>query len=35
MKVPDDQLHKMLGIANVTFKQNKQRLAIIDSPLQG
>jgi len=24
----------MLGIANVTFKQNEQRLAIIDSPLQ-
>ena len=35
MKVPDDQLRKMLGIANVTFKQNEQRLAIIDSPLQG
>ena len=27
MKVPDDQLRKMLGIANVTFKQNEQRLA--------
>jgi hypothetical protein len=24
----------MLGIANVTFKQNEQRLAIIDTPLQ-
>jgi hypothetical protein len=24
----------MLGIANVTFKQNEQRLAIIDSPLK-
>jgi len=35
MKVPDDQLRKMLGIANVTFKQNEQRLAIIDTPLQG
>ena len=35
MKVPDDQLRGMLGIANVTFKQNEQRLAIIDSPLQG
>jgi 3',5'-cyclic AMP phosphodiesterase CpdA len=34
MKVPDDQLRKMLGIANVTFKQNEQRLAIIDSPLK-
>ncbi len=35
MKVPDDQLRKTLGIADVTFKQNEQRLAIIDSPLQG
>ena len=34
MKVPDDQLRKMLGIANVTFKQNEQRLAIVDTPLQ-
>ncbi|MGC1716664.1 MAG: metallophosphoesterase [Xanthobacteraceae bacterium] len=34
MKVPDDQLRKTLGIANVTFKQNEQRLAIIDSPLK-
>src|SRR5512135_537183 len=34
MKVPADQLEKMLGIATVTFKQNEQRLAIIDSPLQ-
>ena len=34
MKVADDQLRKMLGIANVTFKQNEQRLAIIDSQLQ-
>ncbi len=35
MKVPDDKLRGMLGIANVTFKQNEQRLAIIDTPLQG
>jgi 3',5'-cyclic AMP phosphodiesterase CpdA len=34
MKVPDDQLRKMLGIANVTFNQNQQRLAIIDAPLK-
>jgi len=34
MKVPDDQLRSMLGIANVTFKQNEQRLAIIDAPLK-
>jgi 3',5'-cyclic AMP phosphodiesterase CpdA len=35
MKVPDDQLRTMLGIANVTFKENEQRLAIVDSPLKG
>jgi 3',5'-cyclic AMP phosphodiesterase CpdA len=34
MKVPDDQLRTMLGIANVTFKQNEQRLAIVDAPLK-
>jgi len=34
MKVPADQLEKMLGIASVTFKQNEQRLAIIDSALK-
>jgi 3',5'-cyclic AMP phosphodiesterase CpdA len=34
MKVPDDQLRSMLGIASVTFKQNEQRLAIVDSPLK-
>jgi hypothetical protein len=35
MKVPDDQLRKLLGIATVNFKQGDQRLAIIDTPLQG
>jgi 3',5'-cyclic AMP phosphodiesterase CpdA len=35
MKVPDDKLRTVLGIANVTFKQNEQRLAIIDTPLAG
>ena len=35
MKVPDDKLRNMLGIASVTFKRNEQRLAIIDTPLQG
>ena len=35
MKVADDKLRSMLGIANVTFKQNEQRLAIIDMPLAG
>ena len=33
-KVHADQLRSMLGIADVTYKQNTQRLAIIDSPLQ-
>jgi 3',5'-cyclic AMP phosphodiesterase CpdA len=35
MKVPADKLRGMLGIAGVTFKQNAQRLAIIDTPLAG
>jgi 3',5'-cyclic AMP phosphodiesterase CpdA len=35
MKVPDDKLRTVLGIANVTFKVGDQRLAIIDQPLQG
>jgi 3',5'-cyclic AMP phosphodiesterase CpdA len=35
LKVPDDKLRSMLGIANVTFKRGDQRLAIVDSPLQG
>jgi 3',5'-cyclic AMP phosphodiesterase CpdA len=35
MKVPDDQLRKMLGVASVTVKRGDQRLAIIDTPLQG
>jgi 3',5'-cyclic AMP phosphodiesterase CpdA len=34
MKVPDDQLRSMLGITSVTFKQNEQRLAIVDAPLK-
>ena len=34
MKVPAEQLRKMLGIASVAYKQNEQRLAIIDAPLQ-
>jgi 3',5'-cyclic AMP phosphodiesterase CpdA len=32
--VSADKLRTMLGVANVTFKQNEQRLAIIDMPLQ-
>ena len=35
IKVPEDKLRTMLGTASVTFKQNEQRLAIIDAPLQG
>ncbi len=35
MKVADDRLRGMLGIASVTFQQNEQRLAIVDTPLQG
>jgi 3',5'-cyclic AMP phosphodiesterase CpdA len=35
LKVPDDKLRTVLGIANVTFKRGDQRLAIVDSPLQG
>ena len=35
LKVPDDKLRTVLGIANVTFKRGEQRLAIVDSPLQG
>jgi 3',5'-cyclic AMP phosphodiesterase CpdA len=34
MKVPDDQLRTLLGIANVTFKQNDQRLAVVDTALK-
>jgi 3',5'-cyclic AMP phosphodiesterase CpdA len=34
MKVADDKLRTMLGTASITFKQNEQRLAIVDTPLQ-
>jgi 3',5'-cyclic AMP phosphodiesterase CpdA len=34
MKVPAERLRAMLGIASVTFKQNEQRLAIVDAPLK-
>jgi 3',5'-cyclic AMP phosphodiesterase CpdA len=34
MKVEDAKLRSLLGIANVTFTQGQQRLAIIDTPLQ-
>ena len=35
MKVADDKLRTMLGVTNVTFRRGQQRLAIIDTPLQG
>ena len=35
VKVPDDKLRGVLGIANVTYKVGNSRLAIVDSPLQG
>jgi 3',5'-cyclic AMP phosphodiesterase CpdA len=34
MKVPDEKLRTLLGIADVTFKQGEQRLAVIDQPLK-
>jgi 3',5'-cyclic AMP phosphodiesterase CpdA len=35
MKVAEDKLRSMLGVASVTFKRGDQRLAVIDTPLQG
>ena len=35
LKVEDAKLRGLLGIASINFKQNEQRLAIIDTPLQG
>jgi len=35
MKVPEERLRQMLGIADVTLKESGQRLAIVDSPLKG
>jgi 3',5'-cyclic AMP phosphodiesterase CpdA len=34
MKVPDDKLRSVLGIADVTYKVGNARLAIVDAPLQ-
>jgi 3',5'-cyclic AMP phosphodiesterase CpdA len=34
MKVPEEQLRQMLGIADVTLKESGQRLAIVDAPLK-
>jgi 3',5'-cyclic AMP phosphodiesterase CpdA len=35
MKVADDKLRTLLGVASVTFRQGDQRLAVVDQPLQG
>jgi len=34
MKVADDKLRTLLGTASIAFKQNEQRLAIVDTPLK-
>ena len=35
MKVADDKLRTVLGVASINFKPGNQRVAIIDTPLQG
>jgi 3',5'-cyclic AMP phosphodiesterase CpdA len=35
MKVDDNKLRSVLGIRNITFRPGQQRLAIVDTPLQG
>src|SRR3984893_5100000 len=35
MKVADDKLRSLLGVASINFKPGDQRLAIIDTPLAG
>ena len=35
MKVEDTKLRTLLGVASINFKPGEQRLAIIDTPLQG
>jgi len=35
MKVDDDKLRSVLGIARINFMPGQQRLAIVDTPLQG
>jgi 3',5'-cyclic AMP phosphodiesterase CpdA len=34
LKVPDDKLRSLLGITDVSFVRGRQRLAVIDKPLQ-
>jgi hypothetical protein len=33
MKVPDDQLRKVLGITDVNYARGKHTLAVVDSTL--
>ena len=35
MKVAEDKLRSLLGVASITVKRGDQRLAIVDTPLQG
>jgi hypothetical protein len=35
MKVEDAKLRSLLGVASINFKPGEQRLAIINTPLQG
>jgi 3',5'-cyclic AMP phosphodiesterase CpdA len=35
MKIAEDKLRTVLGISEVTFKRGRERLAIVDTPLQG
>jgi 3',5'-cyclic AMP phosphodiesterase CpdA len=35
MKVEDDKLRSVLGIASINFMPGRERLAIVDTPLQG
>jgi 3',5'-cyclic AMP phosphodiesterase CpdA len=35
MKVADDRLRTLLGTASIMFQQGNERLAIVDTPLQG
>jgi hypothetical protein len=35
MKVPDDKLRSVLGIADINFVRGKHTLAVVDSTLAG
>jgi hypothetical protein len=35
LKVADDRLRRVLGIADVTFVAGRHELAVVDSPLAG